>query len=407
MTSTITASPPASLAMLLRALKLPTVARHAEEVARLAERDGWTFERHLHHLVELEVHERRRRRIDRYLKDSELPREKTLATLTRSRLPTKVVKILPTLCEGAFVERGDNLLAFGLPGRGKTHLVCAIGHELIQRGRRVLFTATYALVQRLLAAKRDLRLEKELAILDGYDAVILDDIGYVQQNRDEMEVLFTFLAERYERRTVIITSNLVFSEWDRIFKDPMTTAAAIDRLVHHSVILEMTGGSIRIEQAQSDRTAQGATAQSNLDMTTPAPDAAPITTPAPDAAPTAPAPATIIPATTTTPTTEATPTTTSTTANTPTTNPSTQGATTKTSLATTTTTSLRDAAPTASEPATTTAATTTPATKATPTTTVTTANTSTTNPTSPGAPTTTTRTKTKNRGHRTEADGEM
>ena len=116
--------------------------------------------------------------------------------------------MLPTLCEGGFVERGENVLAFGLPGRGKTHLVCAIGHELIQRGYRVLFTPTYALVQRLLAAKRDLRLEKELAALDAFDAVILDDIGYVQQSRDEMEVLFTFLAERYERKSVIITSNL-------------------------------------------------------------------------------------------------------------------------------------------------------------------------------------------------------
>jgi DNA replication protein DnaC len=246
---TATSTAPASLAILLRALKLPTVARHAQEVAQLAEREAWTFERYLHHLIELEVHERRRRRIDRHLKASDLPRDKTLAMLNRARIPTKVVKLLPTLCEGAFVERGDNLLAFGLPGRGKTHIVCAIGHELIQRGHRVWFTATYALVQRLLAAKRDLRLEKELAILDGYDAVILDDIGYVQQNRDEMEVLFTFLAERYERRTVIITSNLLFSEWDRIFKDPMTTAAAIDRLVHHSVILEMTGSSIRIEHA--------------------------------------------------------------------------------------------------------------------------------------------------------------
>ena len=158
--------------------------------------------------------------------------------------------MLPTLCEGGFVERGDNLLAFGLPGRGKTHLVCAIGHELIQRGYRVLFTPTYALVQRLLAAKRDLRLEKELGVLDGFDAVILDDIGYVQQSRDEMEVLFTFLAERYERKSVIITSNLVFSEWDRIFKDPMTTAAAIDRLVHHAVILEMTGTSKRADDAE-------------------------------------------------------------------------------------------------------------------------------------------------------------
>jgi DNA replication protein DnaC len=258
MTTVTTAAPPlASLTIMLRALKLPTIGRHAEEIARLAERDGWTFERYLHHLVELESLERRRRRLERYLKESELPRDKTLATLQRARLPTKVLKQLPALCEGGFVERGDNLLAFGLPGRGKTHLVCAIGYELIQRGYRVLFTATYALVQRLLSAKRDLRLEKELAILDGFDAVILDDIGYVQQNRDEMEVLFTFLAERYERRSVIITSNLVFSEWDRIFKDPMTTAAAIDRIVHHSVILEMTGTSIRVEHAHSERAAQG------------------------------------------------------------------------------------------------------------------------------------------------------
>jgi len=256
-TTAVVAPPLASLTIMLRALKLPTICRHAEEIARLAEREGWTFERYLHHLVELESLERRRRRLERYLKESELPRDKTLATLQRARVPTKVLKQLPTLCEGGFVERGDNLLAFGLPGRGKTHLVCAVGHELIQRGYRVLFTATYALVQRLLSAKRDLRLEKELAILDGFDAVILDDIGYVQQNRDEMEVLFTFLAERYERRSVIITSNLVFSEWDRIFKDPMTTAAAIDRIVHHSVILEMTGTSIRVEHAHSERAAQG------------------------------------------------------------------------------------------------------------------------------------------------------
>src|SRR5438093_1618704 len=149
-----------------------------------------------------------RRRIDRALRDSDLPAEKTLATLDRARLPQKVTKMLASICDGGFVERGENLLVFGLPGRGKTHVVAAIGHELIRRGYRVLFTPTFALVQRLLAAKRDLLLEKELAALDGYDAVILDDIGYVQQSRDEMEVLFTFLAERYERRSVIITSNL-------------------------------------------------------------------------------------------------------------------------------------------------------------------------------------------------------
>lgn len=258
MTEALTAAPLAALVILLRALKLPAIARHAEEIAQLAEREGWTFVRYLHHLVELEVHERRLRRIERNLRGANLPSDKTLATLERTRLPAKVAKQLPALCEGAFVERGDNLLAFGLPGRGKTHVVCAIGHELIQRGYRVLFVATYALVQRLLVAKRELGLEHELAVLDGFDAVILDDIGYVQQSRDEMEVLFTFLAERYERRSVIITSNLVFSEWDRIFKDPMTTAAAIDRLVHHAIILEMTGKSIRVEHAQAGPTAEAA-----------------------------------------------------------------------------------------------------------------------------------------------------
>ncbi len=294
MTALTDTSPLAGLMILLRALKLPTIARHAEEVAQLAERDGWTFIRCLHHLVELEMLERRRRRIERNLRQSELPADKTLATLKRSRLPVKVAKMLPTLCEGGFVERGDNLLAFGKPGRGKTHLICAIGHELIHRGYRVLFVATYALVQRLLTAKRDLRLEDELAILDGFDAIAIDDIGYVQQSREEMEVLFTFLAERYERRTVMITSNLVFSEWDRIFKDPMTTAAAIDRLVHHSVILELTGSSIRIEEAQAGRSSEGGL-EPNHHMTSSTSNLIP------DAAPTAtdPAPTTTTPATTT------------------------------------------------------------------------------------------------------------
>jgi DNA replication protein DnaC len=243
-------SPHDSLAMMLRVLKPPTVSRHAEEVACKAEHEGWSFGQYLKHLVSLELEERRRGRIARNQRASGLPGEKTLGMLDRKRLSASVARQLPTLCEGDFVERGENVLLFGLPGRGKTHVACAIGHELVRRGRRVLFTATYALVQRLLGAKRELRLEKEIGELDGYDAVILDDIGYVQQSRDEMEVLFTFLAERYERKSVLITSNLVFSEWNRIFKDPMTTAAVIDRLIHHAVILEMTGGSLRAEKAE-------------------------------------------------------------------------------------------------------------------------------------------------------------
>lgn len=232
-------SPQHSLMMRLRTLKLPTFAAMYETVALRAEQDGWTFGQALQHLCELEIDDRRTRKIERLLKAADLPPDKTLATLDTKRWPAKVHRQLPALCSGDFLDRAENVLVFGLPGRGKTHLCAAIGYELARRGRPVLFVSTAMLVQRLLRAKRDLVLERELERLDAFDAVILDDIGYVQQERDEMEVLFTFLAARYERKSVIITSNLVFSQWDRIFKDAMTTAAAIDRLVHHSVILEL------------------------------------------------------------------------------------------------------------------------------------------------------------------------
>lgn len=242
--------PREDLPTLLRALHLPTFVAHYREVEAQAERAGWSFEQYLHHLAEMELLARKQRKHERLLKDSHLPSTKTLATLDLSRLPSAVRRQLPTLCEGGFLGRAENVLAFGLPGRGKTHLVAAIGHELVGRGYKVLFIPVFLLVQQLLVAKRELTMEKELRRFDAFDAVILDDIGYVQQDRDEMEVLFTFLSVRYERRSVLITSNLVFSQWDRIFKDPMTTAAAIDRVVHHANILELTGDSYRTEAAR-------------------------------------------------------------------------------------------------------------------------------------------------------------
>lgn len=238
------------LVLRLRGLKLPAFVSHHGEIASRAEREGWGFVRFLGELVEIEHGEREVRRIDRLRKGSGLDPDKTLATLDLSRMPVKVKRQVPTLCEGGFVDRAENLLAFGLPGRGKSHLLTAIGHELVQRGYRVLFVPTFKLVQQLLQAKRDLTLLTAMRRLDQFDAVLLDDIGYTQQNREEMEVLFNFLAERYERRSVMITSNLVFSQWDRIFKDAMTTAAAIDRIVHHSIILELTGRSYRGDAAE-------------------------------------------------------------------------------------------------------------------------------------------------------------
>jgi DNA replication protein DnaC len=251
------APPRAGLAMKLRALKLPSFVTHHAELAGRAETEGWPFDRFLDGLADLELEERTRRRIERVLKAAHLPADKTLATLDLARLPAAVKRQLPTLCEGGFIERADNILAFGLPGRGKTHVLAAIGHELVQRGYRVVFVAAFRLVQQLLAAKRTLTLEAELRRLDAVDALIVDDIGYIQQDREEMEVLFTLFAERYERRSVLISSNLVFSQWDRIFKDPMTTACAIDRVVHHATILELTGSSYRTEAAKQRNGGRG------------------------------------------------------------------------------------------------------------------------------------------------------
>jgi DNA replication protein DnaC len=197
-------------------------------------------------LLEREHETRRANRIERFLRESKLPLEKTLEHFDRKRLPRKLDQQIAVLLDGSFLDRGENILAFGNPGSGKTHLLCAIAQELVHKGRRVFFGSCALLVQQLLVAKRDLKLPRVLKSFSKYEAVILDDIGYVQQSREEMEVLFTFLADRYERGSVMLTSNLPFSKWEKIFKDSMTTAAAIDRLVHHSVILELNLPSYRL-----------------------------------------------------------------------------------------------------------------------------------------------------------------
>lgn len=256
------------LNMLLRSLRLPAIGRQYEAISRTAVAQSWSHIQYLHTLVETECQERAGRRQQRLLHQSGLPEGKTLATLDMAKLPAKIGPLVGHLLTGQFVRRARNVLIFGLPGRGKTHLAAAIGRELIMRhSMSVWFTTTFTLVQKLLAAKAALRAEQELARLDKFDLVILDDIGYVQQSRDEMEILFTFLAERYERRSLIITSNLTFGEWDRIFKDPMTTLAAVDRLVHHADILEMTGESIRGNEAAAymKRRSGGKTAEAKPD----------------------------------------------------------------------------------------------------------------------------------------------
>ena len=234
---------------LCRQFKLPTLA--AETVGRFSEAGHADALLTLVEVLEQEAEDRRIRRVDRLRRGSKLPVGKTWDTFEHNRASAKLRQQLQRLAEGDFVDQGVNVLAFGLPGTGKTHAMCAIGHRLVESGRSVLFAPAYRLVQDMLAAKRDLELPRMLRKLDNFDLLVVDDLGYLPQGAEESEVLFTLIAERYERRSLGVTSNLVFSEWEKVFANPMATAAAIDRIVHHSVILEFDLPSYRTNEAQN------------------------------------------------------------------------------------------------------------------------------------------------------------
>jgi DNA replication protein DnaC len=239
----------ANLIAYLKELHLPTMRANFEEQARRAVQETLSYEQFLLELSRQECESRQAHRIERLLRQSRIAAEKDLPSFDLKRLPVKVARQVRTLLDGSFLDRRENVLVFGRPGSGKTHLLSALGQELIRAGRKLYFCTCSLLVQELLVAKRDLKLSKVLKRLNAFEGLIIDDLGYVQQSREEMEVLFTLLAERYERGSVLLTSNLPFSKWETIFKDAMTTAAAIDRLVHHSVIVELNIPSYRLEQA--------------------------------------------------------------------------------------------------------------------------------------------------------------
>lgn len=240
-----------ALKLYFKQFRLSSMKDQLDSTIESAERENWSYGTFLERLCEFESSQRKSRKLQSLLKRSQLPEGKTLTSLNEEFIPLHVRRLLPSLLEGHFVERQENILAFGLPGRGKTHFLAALAHELIlQHQKSVLFSPTFKLINRLLLAKKNLTLEKELKKLDAFDIILIDDIGYVQHSREEMEIFFTFLAERYERKSLMISSNLTFSQWDKVFGDPMTAMAAVDRLVHHSVILEFDGNSIREQVAK-------------------------------------------------------------------------------------------------------------------------------------------------------------
>jgi len=248
------------LRALLERLNLGGMAAIFADLALKAAKEGLSHEAYLLELGKHEEELRTQRRTARLLRASGLPRDKAFRNFHHTLLTPELRLQIERLKGGDFLASSTNVILAGKPGVGKSHIAAALGYELISQGHPVLWAPTVTLVQRLLAAKRDLRLPQEFAKLEKFSCVILDDIGYVQHDRDEMEVLFTFLSERYENKSVIITTNLVFSEWNQIFKNPMTTMAAIDRVVHHSVILDMMEiESYRATEANNQHKLQRAT----------------------------------------------------------------------------------------------------------------------------------------------------
>jgi DNA replication protein DnaC len=245
MTGITTTAAADKVSQLLKSFRLPTAA--TEMARRLTDAGHDAALEVVAEVLQAEHEDRWERRISRLRQASKLPPGKTFDTFDLDRLPIDLSRSLRDLARTYFLNGATNVLAFGLPGTGKSHAACALGHALVQAGHSVLFVPTFKLVQDLLVAKRELELPRALGKLDKFELLILDDIGYVKQSPEEIEVLFTLLAERYERRSVLLTSNLMFSQWDQIFQNPMTTAAAIDRLVHHSVILEFNVASYRTE----------------------------------------------------------------------------------------------------------------------------------------------------------------
>jgi DNA replication protein DnaC len=238
------------LGLALSELRLPTIKAVWPELAARADKEGWPAARFLATLAEHEVAERARRRIERHLDEARLPPGKTLDTFDFEAVPMVSKAQIMALAAGEdWLEQGANLIVFGPPGGGKSHLSAALGMALVENGRRVLFTRTTDLVQKLQIARRELALEAAIAKLDKYHLLILDDFAYVTKDQAETSVLFELIGSRYERRSIMITANQPFGEWGKIFPDQAMTLAAVDRLVHHATIIEMNVESYRRRSA--------------------------------------------------------------------------------------------------------------------------------------------------------------
>ena len=259
----------ATLPLLLKQLRLASMGRHWEDLLQEAERKSWSAAQYLGALCEQELADRHSRRITRFTKESRLPVGKTLSTFDFTQIPSlDAAKIEALATTTDWTRQARNIILIGASGVGKTHLAAAIGHGLVEQGIRVRYVTTTALVQELQLARTQLQLESTLQKLDKYRILVLDDFGYVKKSEQETQVLFELIAHRYETGSLIITSNQPFAEWDRIFPDPMMTVAAVDRIIHHATIIEVTSDSYRRKEAMRQLDLQEATTTQTQATTT-------------------------------------------------------------------------------------------------------------------------------------------
>ena len=222
------------------------------------DKGGWPAARFLSAIAEHELSERDRRRIERHLAEARLPPGKTIDSFDFDAVPMiSKAQVMAITAGDAWIAKGANVLMFGPPGGGKSHLAAAIGLALVENGWRVLFTRTTELVQKLQVARRELQLESAINKLERFDLLILDDLAYVTKDQAETSVLFELISARYERKSMLITANQPFGEWNRVFPDPAMTLAAVDRLVHHATIFEMNVESYRRRSAMEAKRQRG------------------------------------------------------------------------------------------------------------------------------------------------------